>query len=217
MCIRDSHFGTVWQTKPLKTGFQNSIKKSAENRHPFYEILGSFWGSFLSKKSVVCRSKMSLTCGPLKIVILAPSGHPKSIKFGVIFWWKFDRFSDDGDKQCIRINALFSKELMLFQQFCYSVVGGYEQVQAHLWSRASTFYALPVPLPRQVYLLVQMGVWKWGRKKCWKSCSKGSPNGPQTLLKIDKSVFWRGLKKGPQKWTLARIRKSGILPLFTTL
>ena len=100
-------------------------QKSAENRHPFYEILGPFWGPFLSKKSVVCRSKMSLTCGPLKIVILAPSGHPKSIKFEVIFWWKFDRFSDDGDKQCIRINALFSKELMLFQQFCCSVVGGY--------------------------------------------------------------------------------------------
>ena len=29
------------------------------------------------------------------------------------------------DKQCIRINVLFSKELMLFQQFCCSVVGGY--------------------------------------------------------------------------------------------
>ena len=33
--------------------------------------------------------------------------------------------TDDGHKQCIRINALFSKELMLFQQFCCSVVGGY--------------------------------------------------------------------------------------------
>ena len=116
---------SILETKSLKTGFQNSIKKSAENRHPFYEILGPFWGPFLSKKSVVCRSKMSLTCGPLKIVILAPSGHPKSIKFEVIFWWRFDRFSDDGDKQCIRINALFSTELMLFQQFCCSVVGGY--------------------------------------------------------------------------------------------
>ena len=79
------HFGTVWETKSLKTGFQNSITKSAENRHPFYEIFGPFWGPFLSKKSVVCRSKMSLTCGPLKIVILAPSGHPKSIKFDVCF------------------------------------------------------------------------------------------------------------------------------------
>ena len=49
--------GTVWETKSLKTGFQNSTKKSAENRHPFYEILGPFWGPFLSKKSVVCRSK----------------------------------------------------------------------------------------------------------------------------------------------------------------
>ena len=55
-------------------------------------MLGPFWGPFLSKKSVVCRSKMSLTYGPLKIVILAPSGHPKSTKFEVIFWCKFDRF-----------------------------------------------------------------------------------------------------------------------------
>ena len=53
---------------------------------------GQFWGSLLSKKSVVCRSKMSLTYGPLKIVILGPSGHPKSTKFEVIFWCKFDRF-----------------------------------------------------------------------------------------------------------------------------
>ena len=60
-------------------------------------------------------------------------------------------FEDDGDKQCIEINALFSEELMLFQQFCFSVVGEYEQVQAHLCIRATTFYALPVPLPRQVY------------------------------------------------------------------
>ena len=58
----------------------------------FTRFFCSFWGQFLSKKSVVCRSKMSLTCGPLKIVILAPSGHPKSIKFEVIFWCKFDRF-----------------------------------------------------------------------------------------------------------------------------
>ena len=66
--------------------------------------------------------------------------------------------TDDGDKQCIRINALFSKELMLFQQFCCSVVGRYQPVQAHLCIRATTFYALPVPLPRQVFMLVQMGV-----------------------------------------------------------
>ena len=64
-------------------------------------------------------------------------------------------FSDDGDKQCIKINALFSEEfseeLMLFQQFCCSVVARYQQVQAHLCSTAINFYALPVPLPRQVF------------------------------------------------------------------
>ena len=49
--------GTVWEIKLLKTGFQSSIKKSAGNRHPFYEIVGPFWRPFLSRKSVVCRSK----------------------------------------------------------------------------------------------------------------------------------------------------------------
>ena len=46
---------------------------------------------------------------------------------------------------------------MLFQQFCFSVVGEYEQGQAHLCVRATTFYALPVPLPRQVYNLAAQG------------------------------------------------------------
>ena len=172
------HFGTVWETKSWKTGFQNSIKKSAENKHPFHEILGPFWGPFLNKKSVVCRSKTSLTCGPLKIVILTPSGHPKSIKFEVMLWCKFDRFSDDGDKQCIRINALFSKELMLFQQFCCSVVGGYQQVQAHLWSRASTFYALPFHCQHRFLLR-----FKWGSEneveKVSKKCFQQVPQWTQ--------------------------------------
>ena len=67
-------------------------------------------------------------------------------------------FEDDGDKQCIEINALCSEELMLFQQFCCNGVARYQRIQEHLCIRATTFYALPVPLPRQVYFLVQMGV-----------------------------------------------------------
>ena len=67
-------------------------------------------------------------------------------------------FEDGEDKQCIEIDALFSEELMLFQQFCCSGVGRYQPVQAHLFIRATTFYALPVPLPRQVFIVVQMGV-----------------------------------------------------------
>ena len=47
------HFGTVWETKSLKTGFLNSLKKRAENRHPFYEILGPFWGPFGSGHAVL--------------------------------------------------------------------------------------------------------------------------------------------------------------------
>ena len=116
-------------------------------------MLGPLWGPCLSKKSVVCRSKTSLTCGPLKIVILTPSGHPKSIKFEVFFDAHLIDVSDDGDKQCIKSNALFSEELMLFQQSCCSSVGRYQQLQAHLCIRATTFYALPVPLPRQVFFL----------------------------------------------------------------
>ena len=53
-------------------------------------------------------------------------------------------FENDWDKQCTEINALFPQQLMLFQQFCFSVVGEYEQGQAHLCVRAATFYALPV-------------------------------------------------------------------------
>ena len=77
----------------MKTGFQSSIKKSAGNRHPFYEIVGPFWGPFSSKKSVVCWSKTSLIWGPLKIVILTPSGHPKSTKCEVLVWCRFGKFS----------------------------------------------------------------------------------------------------------------------------
>ena len=82
---------------------------------------------------------------------------PKNSDFGTLRAQKrikFDAilidFEDDGDKQCIEINALLSGELMLFQQFCCSGVGRY-QLQAHLCIRATTFYALPAPLPRQVF------------------------------------------------------------------
>ena len=34
-------------------------------------------------------------------------------------------FEGDGDMWCMEISALSSEELMLFQQFCCSVVGGY--------------------------------------------------------------------------------------------
>ena len=50
-----------------------------------------------------------------------------------------------------------------------------------------------------------------------KKCFQRVPNGPHKLSKFDKSVFWRGLKKGPQKGIVSRIRKSEIRLLFTTL
>ena len=63
---------------------------------------------------------------------------------------------------------------------------------------------------------------KWGSEnEVETSVEKVVPKGPQMdpkkLSKIDKSVFWRGLKRGPQKGALSRIRKSEILQLFTTL
>ena len=67
-------------------------------------------------------------------------------------------FEDDGDKQCTEINSFLSEELMLSQQFCCSGVGRYQPIQAQICNRATTFYALPVPLPRQVSFEVQMGV-----------------------------------------------------------
>ena len=69
-----------------------SSKRVVKTHTRIYWFGGSFWGSFLSKKLVDCRSKTSLTCVPLQIVILASSGHPKRIKFEGIFWCKFDRF-----------------------------------------------------------------------------------------------------------------------------
>ena len=58
---------------------------------------------------------------------------------------------DDWDKQCTEINALFPELFMLFQQFCFGVVGEYREVRALVCIGATTFYALPVPLPRQIY------------------------------------------------------------------
>ena len=54
-------------------------------------------------------------------------------------------------------------------------------------------------------------------KKVLKKWFQRVPKWTPKVAKNDKSVFWRGLKKRPQKWTLSRIRKSEILPLFITL
>ena len=85
-------------------------------------------------------------------------------------------FEDDGDKQCIEINVLFSEELMLFQQFCCSGVGRYQPVQAHVCIRATTFYALPVPLPRQVHVELFFGVVFFEVET---HAEKNVPKGPQ--------------------------------------
>ena len=50
---------------------------------------------------------------------------PKNIKFDVFFDANLMDFEDDWDKQCTEINVLFGQYFMLFQQFCFSVVGEY--------------------------------------------------------------------------------------------
>ena len=55
------HFGDHLGDTIVEIRIQMSSKKSNENKHPNSVILGPFWGPFLSKKSVVCRSKTSLT------------------------------------------------------------------------------------------------------------------------------------------------------------
>ena len=116
-----------------------------------------------------------------------------------------------------RKSMLFFLELMLFQQFCCGVVGEYQQVQPHLWIRATTFYALPVPLPRQVHVEVFFGVVSYVEKNVEKLVPKGAQRDPKSRPKSIKRVFWRGLERGPQNGTLSRTRKSEILLLFTTL
>ena len=65
-------------------------------------------------------------------MILTPSGHPKAEKMRSCFDDNLIDFEVNGDNQCIEINALFSEVLILFQQFCCSVVGRYQQVQTLL-------------------------------------------------------------------------------------
>ena len=77
---KGSFLGTMLEpTLEAKSGVESSIKTSSENIYPYYEMLVPFGGHVLSERSIVCRSKMILICGPMNIVILTPSGHPNSL------------------------------------------------------------------------------------------------------------------------------------------
>ena len=125
--------------------------------------------------------------------------------------------TDDGDKQCIRINALFSKELMLFQQFCCALLVGISKFK-HIYE---TELQLSTRFP--FHCQDRFIFWfKWGSEnEVEKSVEKVVPKGPQmdpkSIVKSTERVFWRGSKEGPKKGTLSRTRKSEILLLFTTL
>ena len=58
-------------------------------------------------------------------MILTPSGTHKTSILGSFFDANLIEFEDDWDKQCTEINVLFVQYLMLFQQFCFRVVGEY--------------------------------------------------------------------------------------------
>ena len=126
----------------------------------------------------------------LKIVILTPSRHPKSIKF---------------------------EELMSVQQLCCSVVGRYQQVQTLFASELQLSTRFPFHCQDRFIFW-----FKWGSEnEVEKSVEKVVPKGPQmdpkSRPKSIERVFWRGLKKEPQKWTVSRTRKSEILLLYTAL
>ena len=72
----------------------------------------------------------------LLFVFSFPQGTQKASNMRSFFDIHLIDFGDDWDKQCTEINALFPELFMLFQQFCFSVVGEYEQVQALLCIRA---------------------------------------------------------------------------------
>ena len=68
---------------------------------------------------------------------------------------------DDGDTQCIESNVFFlSEEFMISELFVAALLQHCWWVSASssICRRATTFYALPLPLPRQVPKAVQKGV-----------------------------------------------------------
>ena len=113
----------------------------------------------------------------------------------------------------------FPKVLMLFQQFCCSVVGGVGISKfKHIYEtelQLSTRF--PFHCQDRFMILVKWVFEKEVEKSVEKVVPKGPQMDPKSRPKSIERVFWRGLKKGPQKWTLSRTRKSEILPLFITL
>jgi len=74
-----------------------------------------------------------------------------------------------------------------------------------------------VPDPGGLPGLFKRGSQKEVEKSVEKVVPKGLQMDPKSRPKSTERVFWRGLKKRPQKWTLSRTRKSEILVLFTAL
>ena len=130
-------------------------------------------------------------------------------------------FEADGDKQCRESNAFFSEELMSFQQFCCSVVGGYQQVQTLFAAELQLSTRFPFPCQERFPRLFKRG----SKNEVKKSIRKMTPAGPQMdpksrpkSLKSIESVSWGGAPKmDVKKVPPSRTRKSEIWQLFTTL
>ena len=58
-------------------------------------------------------------------MILTPSGTQKAQNLRSFFDANLMNFEDEWDKQYTEINVLFAQYFMLFQEFCFSVVGEY--------------------------------------------------------------------------------------------
>ena len=149
----------------------------------------------MSGHAVLSALKLNLKWGSLKIEILTPSGTQTAPNLRSFFDANLMEFEDDWDKQCTEINVLFPKYFMLFQQFCFRVVGEYGWREAHLCMRATTFYALPVPLPRQVHVELFFP----DRKTVLKKLFQRVPKWILKVDKIDKKRVQEGSRKGTSK------------------
>ena len=122
-----------------------------------------------------------------------------------------------GEKQCIKINALFSEELMLFQQFCCSVVVGISKFNHIYEAELQPSTRFPFHCQDRFMLSSFLEFLFEVEKSVEKVVPKGPQMEPKSRPKSTERVFSRRSKEGPKKGTLSRTGKSEILLLFITL
>ena len=81
-------FGSFWRQRRSKYRSREAAKTVVKIYTQIQTLLGPFWGPFGSGHAVLSHLRLSPKCGPLKIVILIPSWHPKSIKVQIRYMLK---------------------------------------------------------------------------------------------------------------------------------